>query len=82
MAVILVARPSLRTRMLGVGIAIAAGVLLGVGEYQRGRVHGRIETGLQLGASVATNLASAARSSLESLIRSNRLDGSDVSPGH
>lgn len=81
-AIFMVTRVPMKTRIVGVGIAIVAGVLLGIGEYSRGRVHGRIENGVQIGSAVLTNLASAAQAAIEGIIRSNRLDAAGVSTEH
>jgi len=81
-AIFMVTRHTISTRLLGIGVAILAGALLGIAEYNRGRMHGRIENGVQLGSAVLPNLASAVQATLEGIIKSNRLDTTGVSTEH
>jgi hypothetical protein len=81
-AIYMVTRSSVKTRILGIAIAILAGVLLGISEYNRGRVHGRIEHGVRIGSEVLTNLGFAVQMALEDIIRSNRLNTGNVSDEH
>ena len=70
----------MRTRITGVCLAILAGSLLGLGEYQRGRTHGKIEASITAGSTATTDMLAAMKSAVEGVINSNRVHSAQVSP--